>query len=631
MAVVTTNLGVITAYGDAVAAGYTGTKAEWQALMANYATVGQQAAQDAQTASQAAQTATTKAGEASQSATRAEQAASSITTPDATLTQAGVAADAKATGDEIGELKSGFTATELQLLPYIQRNSGVMNYAGSSWIYTDNPLYQHVVLPVNPGEYFKITQGGSGISYWAFLRTYSVSSAPDLSSRNPARQNNSAETTVPSDAHYLYVNVKDNGTETIPDELTIGNWSYTTPTKDIINKILTDYPTVIAETVQRNTNVKFINNNRIVLSKDGFANGSVVVGFEEPDIITLSGEYTSGAQRITTLNGALEANKTYTFFVKNEDGLKQTVGIASSSGFITDGTNRIETSDFSKAIVFTTSNAHSGLYAYIRITAGTLNNKLSVYCVEGEYTASDFYNFLPYKSEYDKSYLYGKKVAFYGDSVTQGFRWCQTLANRFGFDATNCGVGGTAVAVESGRENTAMCTATRMDGQYSEVVDPNTGETTYEGIAIPSDVEVIFVEGAVNDWGRNIAIGSEMFAQNPDNTTFAGACHQMFKLLTQKFPNAEIIVVGTPYCKWANRAGFIDNYGILNGESKQSLEYGDIMLDIAGKWGCKGINIGRLNQINDVNISSYTSDGIHPNAAGAAIIAETVSDYLLTL
>ena len=107
MAVVTTNLGVITAYGDAVAAGYTGTKAQWQALMANYATVGQQAAQDAQTASQAAQTATTKAGEASQSATAAAASAASITTPDATLTQAGVAADAKATGDELSELKEG--------------------------------------------------------------------------------------------------------------------------------------------------------------------------------------------------------------------------------------------------------------------------------------------------------------------------------------------------------------------------------------------------------------------------------------------------------------------------------------------------------------------------------------------
>lgn len=39
MAVVTTNLGIITAYGDAVAAGYTGSKAQWQALMASYGEV----------------------------------------------------------------------------------------------------------------------------------------------------------------------------------------------------------------------------------------------------------------------------------------------------------------------------------------------------------------------------------------------------------------------------------------------------------------------------------------------------------------------------------------------------------------------------------------------------------------
>lgn len=112
MAVVTTNLGTVTAYGDAVAAGYTGTKEQWQALMADYATVGQQASQSAQTASTAAstatteaQTATTKASEASASATAAEQAAASIGTPDTTLTQSGKAADAKATGDEISQIK----------------------------------------------------------------------------------------------------------------------------------------------------------------------------------------------------------------------------------------------------------------------------------------------------------------------------------------------------------------------------------------------------------------------------------------------------------------------------------------------------------------------------------------------
>lgn len=67
MAVVITNLGPVTAYGDAVAGGYTGTKAQWQTLMANYATVGTQAAESAQTAS-------TKADEASASASTAEAA-----------------------------------------------------------------------------------------------------------------------------------------------------------------------------------------------------------------------------------------------------------------------------------------------------------------------------------------------------------------------------------------------------------------------------------------------------------------------------------------------------------------------------------------------------------------------------
>ena len=92
MAVVTTNLGTVTAYGDAVAAGYTGTKAEWQALMASYATVGQQAvdaknaavaAKDtavakATEATTAATTATTKASEASASAQSIAQSASQI-------------------------------------------------------------------------------------------------------------------------------------------------------------------------------------------------------------------------------------------------------------------------------------------------------------------------------------------------------------------------------------------------------------------------------------------------------------------------------------------------------------------------------------------------------------------------
>jgi lysophospholipase L1-like esterase len=58
----------------------------------------------AQTATEAAQTATTKAGEAAQSASAAAESARTLTI-DATLTQAGQAADAKVVGDEIGGIK----------------------------------------------------------------------------------------------------------------------------------------------------------------------------------------------------------------------------------------------------------------------------------------------------------------------------------------------------------------------------------------------------------------------------------------------------------------------------------------------------------------------------------------------
>lgn len=90
MAVVTTNLGAVTAYADAVAGGYTGSKAEWQALMASYATVAEEAAQsatDAETAKNAAVTAKTGAETAKTDAIAAKTAAQTAQTAAETAAQ----------------------------------------------------------------------------------------------------------------------------------------------------------------------------------------------------------------------------------------------------------------------------------------------------------------------------------------------------------------------------------------------------------------------------------------------------------------------------------------------------------------------------------------------------------------
>lgn len=234
--------------------------------------------------------------------------------------------------------------------------------------------------------------------------------------------------------------------------------------------------------------------------------------------------------------------------------------------------------------------------------------------------------------KYKKSRFYGKKVAWYGTSITKGYAWCDIVNNAFNFDATNCGVGGTAICLEEGKELSSMCTQSRMLGQYNDVTDPNTGEVTTNGVAIPPDVEVIFVEGGTNDWARNWEIGTKEFSETPNNQTFGGACHQMFDNLTTLFPNAEIIVVGSPFGKMANRDIFTNKYGVLNNNNLQTVDYGDILLEIASKWGIKGTNIGREMQVHDNNVASIIPDGLHLTTEEAQTRASNATiNYLLTL
>ena len=147
-----------------------------------------------------------------------------------------------------------------------------------------------------------------------------------------------------------------------------------------------------------------------------------------------------------------------------------------------------------------------------------------------------------------------------------------------------------------------------------------------------TDGNGVFVEGGTNDWARNWTIGVKEFTENPNDQTFAGACHEMFKNLTTLFPNAEIIVVGSPFGKLKDRNIFDNKYGVLNNENLQTIEYGDILLEIAGKWGIKGFNMGRNMQIHDNNIETLIPDGLHLSTTESKqMAADAIISYLLTL
>ena len=141
-------------------------------------------------------------------------------------------------GDELQGLKSAIDDTDLQNAEYMPRHTGLLNAAATSWIYTTDSKYQFIVLPVVPGEVFKLTQTSGHTAYWAFLKSFNISAVPDLSSATPGRRTDSADRKVPSDANYVYIQLNNNNDATIPSVLQIGDWDYEASAKSQIMKAI---------------------------------------------------------------------------------------------------------------------------------------------------------------------------------------------------------------------------------------------------------------------------------------------------------------------------------------------------------------------------------------------------------
>lgn len=179
----------------------------------------------------------------------------------------------------------------------------------------------------------------------------------------------------------------------------------------------------------------------------------------------------------------------------------------------------------------------------------------------------------------------GKKVVWYGDSLTELYYHCDIVNQYFKFDAYNSGIRGAAVANIDGAEKN-LCNELR---------------TEYPGLEIPTDVEVIFIMAGTNDWCANVPLGDKKIEFDDqgnlivDDLTFYGGAHKMFNNLTKKYPNAYILVMGTPIVA-------SNTYNIYNEQGLTSFEYGDALCETAAMWGIQSFNIGEMMGINVNNI-----------------------------
>ncbi len=216
--------------------------------------------------------------------------------------------------------------------------------------------------------------------------------------------------------------------------------------------------------------------------------------------------------------------------------------------------------------------------------------------------------------------LKNKRILFLGDSITEGHgtsgeaAWFTTLlAERFGAECINYGIGGTRIArQEKPSENP------RHDLDFpGRVAD------------MAAEADIVGVFGGTNDFGH----GDAPLGRMSDRTvfTFYGALHVLFTSLIEKYP-AAVIFVMTPL----HRLGEEDPRG--NGCKERDVgtlgEYVDIIREVAEYYSLPVLDLYAVSGLQPavpVIMERYIPDGLHPNDAGHAVLADRIGGFLSAL
>lgn len=204
--------------------------------------------------------------------------------------------------------------------------------------------------------------------------------------------------------------------------------------------------------------------------------------------------------------------------------------------------------------------------------------------------------------------LKGKKINFLGDSITEGVGaseyarcYLEQFAAATGAICRNYGISGTRIA-----KRRVPYDIPEFDRYYASRVPE-----------MDPDADIVVVFGGTNDYGHGDAPLGEM----NDRTiwTYYGALHVLFTALIEKYPAAQIVVLTplhrddeekrTPTLK-----PFVD-------ATRQVAEF--YSLPVLDLWANYGIQ-PRIPVMKEM----YVPDGLHPNDAGHAILANKLRAFL---
>lgn len=215
--------------------------------------------------------------------------------------------------------------------------------------------------------------------------------------------------------------------------------------------------------------------------------------------------------------------------------------------------------------------------------------------------------------------LAGKKIAFLGDSITEGcgtssleHTFWNVLGQKTGAQVFGYGIGGTRIAPQR------VPSDPRADQDFISRVD---------GMIPDADVVVVF--GGTNDFGH----GDAPFGTRGDQTseTFCGALHVLFTKLYERYPAAQLVVM-TPTHRLSETDSVMNEFGVRRSGNLRA--YVQAIRDTAEDFAVPVLDLFRVSGIQPsvpALREAYMPDGLHPNDAGHAKIADKLIGFLQTL
>lgn len=219
--------------------------------------------------------------------------------------------------------------------------------------------------------------------------------------------------------------------------------------------------------------------------------------------------------------------------------------------------------------------------------------------------------------------LKGKTINFLGDSITEGAgiedhlecRYDNVMLKKYGLkEVHNYGIGGTRLAYQT--KISADCP--QFDLYFCGRVwqmNPNT--------------DIIVVYGGVNDYLH----GDAPFGTEEDTTpaTFCGAVNYLMKFFHDNYADKTVVFMTPAHCcvngEWPDAQPSAGN-------SRPLSDYVDVIAKAAEKNHYPCLNLYKNPPFNpnlEEDRLKYTVDGLHPNAAGHAVLADVLADFIKSL